>query len=186
LPRVTEVLDDRHDVGKCLVRVVDVALHVQHGHAARLGHVAHVLVARPPVALADGDAVVVTTQDLADLLGRVAVGDLGGLGLDELGVPPELCHARLERGTGTGAREEEEHREDLVPQVGMGLTEGARPFQGERNVEKRVELVLGEVLERDHVATAEMCLHGSSYSIAPRTSESRAIRMTTPLKASTQ
>jgi hypothetical protein len=68
----------------------------------------------------------------------------------------------------------------------MRLAEGARPLQGERDVEKRVELVLGEILESDHVPAAKMCLHGSSYSIAPRMSESRAIRITTPLKASTQ
>ena len=159
-PRVTEVLDDRHDVGKGLVRVVHVALHVQHGHPARLGHVAHVLVARPPVALADGDAIVVTTQDLADLLGRVAVSDLGRLGLDELGVPAELGHAGLERGPGPGAREEEEHGEDLVTQVGMGFAEGTCPLQGEGNVEERVELVLGELLEGDHVPATKMCLHG--------------------------
>jgi hypothetical protein len=132
--RIAEVLDDRHNVGKRLVRVVDVALHVQHGHSTGLSHVAHVLVSRPPVALADGDPVVVTTQDLADLLGRVAVCNLGRLGLDELGVSAELCHARLEGGTGAGTREEEEHREDLVPQVGMGFAERAGAFQSEGDV----------------------------------------------------
>ena len=68
----------------------------------------------------------------------------------------------------------------------MGFAKSARPFQSEGDVEEGVELVLGEVLEGDHVPATKMCLHGSSYSIAPRMSESRAMRITTPLNASTQ
>ena len=73
-----KLLHDRHQVGQGLVRVVEVALHVEHRDAARLGHLPDVRVADAPVDVADGDPVVVATEDLADLLGRVAVRDLGG------------------------------------------------------------------------------------------------------------
>src|SRR6266536_2525883 len=88
--RVAEPLDDGHEVCQRLVRVVDVALHVEDRHPAGLGNLSHVPVARLPVDLPDGDPVVVASQDLPYLLGRVAVGDLGGAALDELRVPAEL------------------------------------------------------------------------------------------------
>ncbi len=47
--------------------------------------------------MADGDAVEIAAEDLADLLGRIAVGDLGGLALDESGMPAELGDAGFER-----------------------------------------------------------------------------------------
>ena len=92
----------------------DVALHVEDRDPAGRRDVADVVVAFAPVDVADRDPVVVAAQDLADLLGRVAVGDLGRPALDELGVAAQLGHARLERGARPGAREEEEHRQDLV------------------------------------------------------------------------
>ena len=122
--RLALLLDDGHQVGQDLERVVDVALHVEDGHAARLGDLADVLVAFAPGHVADGDAVVVAAEDLADLLGRVAVGDLGRAALDELGVTTELGHARLERGTGAGAREEEEHGQHAIAQVARAARRG--------------------------------------------------------------
>ena len=112
------LLDDRQQVGERLERVVPVALHVEHRGAARLGNGADVLVADAPVDVADGDAVVVATEDLADLLPRVAVADLGGRAVEEHGVAAELGHAGLEAGPGPGAREEEQHRQDLVAAAG--------------------------------------------------------------------
>ena len=90
------MLDDRHQVSQRLVRVVDVALHVQHRHPACLGHLTDIGVADAPVDVPDGDAIVVAAEDLPDLLGRIAVRDLGGPALHELGMPAKLGHARLE------------------------------------------------------------------------------------------
>ena len=166
--------------------VVDVALHIEHGYPAGLGDVTDVSVADPPVDVADGDPVVVAPEDLADLLGRVAVRDLGRAALDELGVAAELGHARLEGGPRPGAGEEEQHGEDLVTKVGMRKPEGAVPLQGEGHVEQGVQLVLGPLLKVDDVFSPQVGLHLASYSTAPSTSDSRAMRMTTPLKASNQ
>ena len=119
--RVAHLLDDGHQVGQDLEGMVDVALHVEHGHAAGLGHLVDVLVAEVPVALADGDAVVVAAIDLADLLGGVAVADLGRVRVDEGGVAAQLGHARLEAGAGAGAGEEEEQGQRLVAQQRWGM-----------------------------------------------------------------
>ena len=204
----TLLLDDGHQVGQGLEGVVDLALHVEHGHPAGRGHVADVLVALAEGDVSDGDAVAVATQDLADLGGRVAVRDLRGAALDEHGVPAQLRHAGLERGTRAGAREEEEHREHPVAQVGVGLAQGPLALQVEGHVERGLDLLVGPVGQVDEVSTAESGLHrgsssggdgsagagrapalrgmASGYSAAPRMSESRLMRMTTPLKASTQ
>ena len=72
------------------------------------------LVANAPVTLANGDAVEIAAHDLADLLGGVAVADLGGGAVDEGCVPAQLRHARFEAGTGARAGEEKEHGQRLV------------------------------------------------------------------------
>jgi hypothetical protein len=41
----------------------------------------------------------------------------------------KLGHARLERSTGAGGREEEQHRQYFVAQVGMRFTQRAFAFQ---------------------------------------------------------
>ena len=139
--------------------VVDLALHIEHRDAARLGDVPDVAVAHAPVHVADRDPVVVAAEDLADLLRRVAVGDLGRPALDELGVPAELSHSRLERGARARAREEEQHGEDLVPQERVGNAEGTLALQVEGDVEQRVDLVLRPFLQGDEVASAKVSLH---------------------------
>ena len=66
--------------------MVDVTLHIEHRHAAGGGYFADVFIAHLPVAVADGDAVVVAAQNFADFFGGVAVGNLRGAAFDELGV----------------------------------------------------------------------------------------------------
>ena len=142
------MLDDRHEVGQRLVRVVDVALHVEHRHPARLGDVADVLVAEPPVALADGDAVVVAAEDLADLLGGVAVGDLGGLGLSmNWACPPSWAMPASKEARVRVLEKKKSMARTLSRRYGVRLVEGAVPLQGEGDVEQRVELVLGPLLQ---------------------------------------
>ena len=159
LAGVTLLLDDREQVGEGLERVVQVALHVEDRRAAGFRNRADVLVADAPVDVADRDAVVVAAEDLADLLPRVAVADLRARGVEEHGVSAELGHAGLEARTGAGAREEEQHGEDLVPQQRMRLTECALALEVEGDIDDRVEFVLGPFLGRDHVATVQICLH---------------------------
>ncbi len=163
--------------------MVDLALHVEDWHPAGVCHVADVLVAHLPVALANGDAIKVATHDVADLLGSVPVGDLRGLGLDEGCVSPQLGHPRLEGTPGSRAGEEEQHGQHLVSQQRMSLPSSALPFQLEGNVENCLDLVLGPLLSGDHVTTTQVGLHRSPplYSTAPRTSASSAMRTTTPL-----
>src|SRR5450755_865882 len=59
-------------------------------------------------------------------------------------------------------------------------------LQLEGDVEERVDFVLGPLRQVDEVTAAKVGLHVPTYSMAPRTSESSAIRMTTPLNASYQ
>ena len=182
--RVAEALDDRHEIGERLVRMEDVALHVEDGDPARRGDLTLVGVADLPVDVADGDAVVVAAEDLTDLLGGVAVGDLGRAALDELGVAPELRHARLERRPRPRAREKEQHREDLVPQKRVGPPERPVALQAERHLEHGVDLVLGPLAEVDDVPTPKMCLHSFAFldsSQVPATTPRRRARgPTTP------
>ena len=55
--------------------MIDLALHIQHRHAAGLGDGLDIGVADAPVALADGDAISITTDDFADFLGGIAMAD---------------------------------------------------------------------------------------------------------------
>ena len=94
--------------------MVDVALHIQHRRPAGVRHAVDVVVADAPVALADGDAVIVAPKDFTDLLAGVAMADLCCLVVDECRVPPQLGHAGLEAGARACAGEEEEHGQRLV------------------------------------------------------------------------
>ncbi len=106
------------------------------------------------------------------------MGDLGGLGFDELGVAAQLRHAGFEAGPGPGGGEEEQHRQHLVVQQGMGPAQGALQLEVTGHLEHGVELVFAPVLRGDEVPSPQMGLH--RYSIAPSTSASSAIRITTP------
>ena len=156
--------------------MIPVALHVEDGHPRSLGDIPDVRVPEPPVDLADGDAVVVPTEDHTDLLGGVAVGDLGRLRLDELGVPTELGHAGFEAGTRPGGREEEQHGQHPVPQDGVWDAQRSIQLQSFGDLEHGLELFLRPLLGRDHVAAPKTGVH----STAPSTRASRAIRITTP------
>jgi len=176
----------RRSAGR-LMGMEEIALHVQDRDATRGRDLSDVAVADAPVDVADRDPVVVSAEDLADLLRRVAVGDLGRPALDELGMPAELGHAGFERGAGPGRGEEEQHRQDLVPQERVGDAERPLALQLERHVENGVDLLPRPLLEVDQVSAAEVRLHRAfTYSAAPRTSASSAIRSDTPLDASTQ
>ena len=158
-PRVALLLDDREEVGERLVGVVPVTLHVEDGDAARLCHRTDVGVPDPPVDVSDRDAVVVAAEDLPDLLPSVTVTDLGARRVEEHRVAPELRHPRLEARPGAGAREEEQHREDLVPEEGVRFPERPAALEVHRHIEDRVEFVLRPFLGGDHVASVQMGLH---------------------------
>ena len=156
---VALLLNHSEQVGQGLERVVPIALHVEDRGATRLGHCPDVIVADSPVDVADGDAVVIATQDLADLLPRVAVADLGAGAIEEHGVAAELGHAGLKTCPGPSAGEEEEHGQYLVPQQGMGLAERPPALEIEGHVNDRVEFVLGPLLGGDHVPSVQVGLH---------------------------
>jgi hypothetical protein len=59
--------------------MVHVALHIQHWHWTVFGHFVDVLIAEVPVALADGNAAEVAAENLPNLLGGVAMRNLGGV-----------------------------------------------------------------------------------------------------------
>src|SRR3990170_3809647 len=103
-----------------------------------------IAVADPPIDVPDGDAVEVTTEDLADLLGRIAVGDLRRLGLDKGGVAAKLSHTRLKRATGAGAAEKEQHRQDLVAQIGMRLSQRPLALQIKGDIQNGLDLFPAE------------------------------------------
>src|SRR3990172_7503897 len=77
-----------------------------------------------------------------------------GSPLSSMVVRSQLRHPRLERGAGAGAGEEEQHRQNLVLQQGMGLAEGTAPLEIERHLHDAVDLPLGPLLVGDQIATA--------------------------------
>ena len=115
----------------------------------------------PQSHVADGDAVEVAAEDLADLLGRVAVGDLGGLALDEGAVPAQLGHAGFERAAGAGAAEEEQHRQHLVAQVGVRLAKRPLALQVKGHVQDGLDFFLAEVQVADQITAVKISLHAS-------------------------
>jgi hypothetical protein len=157
--RVALLLEDRQQVGQGLVRVVEVTLHVEHRHATCRSDIADVPVADAPVHVPDGDPVVVAPEDLADLPGGIAVGDLGRPRFDELGVAAELGHPGLEGRAGPRGGEEEQHREHAVAEQGMGNPEGSFPLQLEGDLQDGVDFLLRPFLEADQVAAAKVRLH---------------------------
>ena len=80
----------------------------------------------------------------------------------------------LEAGPGAGAREEEQHGEDFVPQQRVRLVEGALALEVECDIDDGVEFVFGPFLGRDHVATVQIRLHQlllcspKALSVGPR------------------
>ena len=76
--------------------MINVALHIEHRHAAGFGDCIEVAVADAPIHVADGDPVVIASKNFSNFLGRIAVGDLGRFALDECSVPAQLGHAGLE------------------------------------------------------------------------------------------
>jgi len=125
--------------------VVDVALHIQNRHAAVSGDFVEVAVADAPVAVADGDAVKITSVNLADFLGGIAVRDLGCLALDEGAMSAELRHASFKRAARAGAAEEEQHCQNFIAQVGMGFAEGALALEVPSDVEDSFDFFLREI-----------------------------------------
>ena len=154
-----EAFHDGHQVGQNLEGVVDVALHIEHRRAAGRGHVADVLVANVPVALTDSDAVAVATDDFTDLFRRVAMADLRGLALNELGVTAQLGHAGLEADARARTGEEEEHGQHLVAQQGVIFAGRAATLQIPGNIQQRINFVTRPLLGGDHVAPAQIRLH---------------------------
>ena len=73
--------------------MVDITLHVQDWHPGGFGHLVYVLVAHHPITVTDGDAIKIATIDLANFLGCVAVGDLGGGTFNECTMTAQLSHA---------------------------------------------------------------------------------------------
>ncbi len=73
--------------------MIDVALHVEDGGAAVVGDTVQVFVAVAKITVADGDAVEVASEDFADLDGGIAVGDLGGVAVNESAVSTKLGNA---------------------------------------------------------------------------------------------
>ena len=104
--------------------------------------------------MADGNAVEVAAEDLADLLRRVAVGDLRRLALDEGAMAAQLGDAGLEGAARAGAAEEEQHRQHLVTQVGMRLTQGALALEVEGHVQDGLDFLFAEVQIADQIAAA--------------------------------
>ncbi len=145
------LLDDGHQVGQTLEGVIDVALHVEHGHARGFGDGVEVAVADAPIHVADGDAVEVAAEDLADFLGRVAVRNLRRLAVDECAVPAQLGHARFKRAARARAAEEEQHRQHLVAQIRVRFVQSALALQIERHIHDGFDFFFAEIEVADQV-----------------------------------
>ena len=87
--------------------MVDLALHVEHRHAAVLGHGVQIAVADAPVDVADGDAIEITAKYFTDLFRSVTVRDLGGARFNERCMAAQVGHTCFKRPTGAGAAKEE-------------------------------------------------------------------------------
>ena len=77
------LFDDGHDVGQALVRMVDLALHIEDRNARGFGYQIEVAVADAPIHVADGDTVEIAAEDLAHFSFSIAMRNLGRTALDE-------------------------------------------------------------------------------------------------------
>jgi hypothetical protein len=144
--------------------MVDFALHVQHGHAAGVGHQVQIAVARPVGHVADGDAVEVTAENLAHLRLRVAVRNLRGAAFNEGRVTAQLRHAGLKTAARARAGEEEQHRQHLVAQQRVRLAQGPFHFQIPGQLQNGFDLFLRKIKVANKVTSSQTCLHDSSPS----------------------
>src|SRR5579859_4249536 len=139
--------------------MVHVTLHVQHRYAAGCCYFADVLVAEVPITLANGNPIVVSAEDFADLFGCVAVGNLRRLTVNKLRMAAKLGHTRFKAGARPRTAEEKQHRQDFVAQQGVWFPDGAPTLQIPGEVEHGVEFVHRPFLFRDHVTTTQVGLH---------------------------
>ena len=133
--------------------MVDIALHVEHRYTRRLGNRVEIAIPDTPVHVTDGNAIVIAPKDLADLLGRIAVGDLCGLALDECTVSAQLGHAGLKGAARAGGGEEEQHRQDFIAQIGVRLIQGALALQVKSHIENGFDFFPGEIQVTDQIPT---------------------------------
>src|SRR5260221_8147912 len=102
-----ELLHNRHSIRQNLERMINVALHIEHRNTAGSRDFPQILIAFAPIHMPDSNTVVVAPKDFAYLFGGVAVRNLGGAALDELGMSAELRHACLKAGAGARAAKKE-------------------------------------------------------------------------------
>src|SRR3989337_460666 len=153
------LLYDGHQVGQNLEGMVDFALHVEHRDAGSLGDIVEITVSYSPVHVADGDAVEVPPEDLADLLRCISMCDLGVFRLYECSVPAQLSHPRLEGTPRARARKKEQHCQHLIAQIGMRLAQGAVTLQVESDVQYRLDFFFAECEVADQAPVSQIGLH---------------------------
>ena len=124
-----------------------------------LGNSIQVFVAIAKVTVTDGNAIEIATEDLTDLHRCIAVRDLGGVAIDERAMSAKLGHAGFERAAGAGGREEEQHRQHFVAQVGMRFAQGALALQIPGYIQNGFDFLFGEVQVADQITTTKICLH---------------------------
>jgi hypothetical protein len=109
--------------------------------------------------MTDGNAIEITTENFADLHRGIAMRDLGGIRVDEGAMSAQLGDAGLEGTARARGREEEQHRQDFIAQIGMGFTEGALALQIPGYLQNSFDFLFGEVQVADKVATSKIGLH---------------------------
>jgi len=75
-----------------------------------------------------------------------------------------LGHPGLEGPASAGAREEKEHRQYLIAQIGMRLAQGPFALQVEGHIQHCLHFFPAEIQVADQISAFQMSLHRTSTS----------------------
>src|SRR5258706_6168205 len=90
----------------------------------------------------------------------------------------QLRHARFERSTGAGGREEEQHRQHFVAQIWMRFAQSAFALQVPGYFQNSFDFFFREVQVADKIATSKISLHNNSLLIFYLFFSSNGVRVT--------
>ena len=161
----TELFTNRHEVCEGLAGVIDVALHVDDRDRRVLRDLAHVglAFARHEI-VANHDPMAIGGQNRAHILRALAVRDLRGFGINEMGMAAQLGHAGFERVARARGLVEENQERRLVREMQRGDTAPEFGLEVVSRIERELDLVVRPVLCHEPVAALHVTRNGFGFA----------------------
>src|SRR5581483_7213465 len=147
-------LNDLHQVGKNLKGMINVALHVEDGHARRFGDIVEVLIAAAPIYVANGNAIEITSINFANFFRGVAVRDLRRTRFNKRSMSAELRHPCFKRTARARGGEKEQHGENFVAEQCVRFAHRALALEVKREIEYSFYFIFREIEVADEITTA--------------------------------